>query len=76
MGRSATAKKISTVGLRLEIRSKKTAFIDIRAANRTGTLCLPVIDYILACDFVVADSIKIIVSDPQNKETKIISLFS
>ena len=30
----------------------------IRAANRTGTLCVPAIDYILAYDFAVADSIK------------------
>jgi hypothetical protein len=30
----------------------------IRAANGTGTLCVPVIDYILAYDFAVADSIK------------------
>jgi len=30
----------------------------IIAANRTGTLCVPVIDYILACDLAVADSIQ------------------
>jgi hypothetical protein len=27
-----------------------------RAANRTGILCVPVIDYILACDFLVVGS--------------------
>ena len=48
----------STVRLRLEMWCKKIAFMSIRAANRTGTLCVPVIGYILSCDFVVAESIK------------------
>jgi len=30
----------------------------VRVANRTGTLCVPIIDYILACDFTGPDSIK------------------
>jgi hypothetical protein len=30
----------------------------IRAENRTGILCVPFSDYILACDFAVGDRIK------------------
>lgn len=48
----------STDRQRLEMWCKRIAFMGIIAANRTGTLCVPVIDYILACDLAVADSIQ------------------
>jgi len=41
----------SRVRLQLEIWCKKSAFLGIRAANRTGKLRVPVIDCILACGF-------------------------
>lgn len=48
----------STVKPLLKMWYKETSFIGIRTEDRTSTVCFPVTDYILPCDFTGADSIK------------------